>query len=216
MAVAARIKKMATIIFDFDGTIADSFDYVIDFLSECSKKHRKLSPADRRKLRGLSMIAVACALGHHRHQLAKLFLKGRKDMQGKMVGVKPVKGMPEVIGSLAADGHKLFILSNNSAENVEHFLIQHKLRQHFAGVQGNAWLLGKRHALSQLARRGGEEEWDIHYIADEPRDIRAANSLSARSIAVTWGFCSKARMKKHEPSATADKPGEILNLISRA
>ncbi|HVX58911.1 MAG TPA: HAD hydrolase-like protein [Candidatus Saccharimonadales bacterium] len=207
---------MATIVFDFDGTIADSFDYVIDFLSERSKNKPKLSASDRKKLRGLSMIALACLLGHHRHQLAGLFLRGRKDMRAGMNKVKPIKGMPEVISSLAADGHKLFIVSNNSADNVEQFLKKHKIHHHFTGIHGNAWMLGKHRALARLARRSKTDDWDVHYIGDEPGDIKAANYLSAKSIGVTWGFCSRAKIEANEPTAVADRPGELLALIDEA
>jgi len=67
---------MAAIIFDFDGTISDSFEYVAGYLIRASgfegDMKEKLS-----ELRGLSMVAIARRQGHSWLSLPRLFIQGQ-------------------------------------------------------------------------------------------------------------------------------------------
>src|SRR5258708_5172832 len=98
---------MAAIIFDMDGTIADSFDYVSGFLAE-EAGLAPLSAEQKQALRGLSMAGMARRLGHHWWSAPRLFFKGRRRMPQAINHLKPFEGMPEVIRKLHQEGHELF------------------------------------------------------------------------------------------------------------
>ena len=54
---------MKTVIFDFDGTIADSFDFVLNFLVKAANKPPIENPKLRAAYRNVSMVAIARELG---------------------------------------------------------------------------------------------------------------------------------------------------------
>ena len=54
---------MATIIFDFDGTIADSFEYVASFLERHVRNTHPLTVEEKKTLRGMTMQQMALHLG---------------------------------------------------------------------------------------------------------------------------------------------------------
>src|SRR4051812_36548159 len=117
---------MAAIIFDFDGTIADSFDYVSDFMVK-SAGLPPLSHAQKEQLRGLSMREMTQRLGYQWWEAAILFFKGRRRMRKAIRHLDSFDGMPELIRKLHAEGHELFIVSTNSVRNLHSFLHRHKI-----------------------------------------------------------------------------------------
>jgi phosphoglycolate phosphatase len=203
---------MAAIIFDFDGTIADSFDYVADFLASSAGKP-KLTDDQKQALRGLSMLAMARQLGFKWWRLPSLFFKGRNRMGLAIKYLKPFKGLPELLNKLHLEGHELFILSTNSLHNVHRFLHQHDLHQYFLEVYGGVGLFSKAPALKKLLSEQKIELKNAIYVGDELRDVEAAQSIDLRIVAVTWGFASMANLKDKKPTALADNPTQLLGIL---
>ncbi len=203
---------MAAIIFDFDGTIANSFDYVLDFLSDQAHAVR-LEGTERQAQRGLSMIAMARSLGHSRWRLPMLFVRGKRIMTRAIDEVRPFDGMPEVIRKLHAEGHELFVLSSNNLVNVRKFLHEHELHEYFLEIYGGVGMFGKAPALRKLLREQQLALDDSLYIGDELRDVEAAQSISMRSIGVLWGFAKPHDLRALKPTAVAEAPNDIIKII---
>ncbi|HVX47822.1 MAG TPA: HAD-IA family hydrolase [Candidatus Saccharimonadales bacterium] len=202
---------MAAIIFDFDGTIADSFDYVAGFLAE--EAGQTLDAAQAETLRGQSMASIGRQFGHSWPRLITLFFKGRRRMRRAIDRVKPFDGMPEVIEKLHAEGHELFIVTSNTVENVHKFLHHYELHKYFLEVYGGAGLLGKPRYLKKLLKEQNLDKDNALYIGDELRDVAAAESIGLRIIAVTWGFARSSDLEALEPTAMAEKPEDIIKIL---
>ena len=202
---------MAAIIFDFDGTIADSFDYVAGFLAE--EAGQPLTVDQVETLRGQSMASIGRQFGHSWLKLLRLFFKGRRRMHKFIDKVKPFEGMPDVIEKLHAEGHELFIVTSNTVDNVHKFLHHYELHKYFLEVYGGAGLLGKPRYLKKLLKEQNLEKDNALYIGDEMRDVTAAESIEMRIIAVTWGFAKPSELEALEPTAIAQKPEDIIKIL---
>jgi phosphoglycolate phosphatase len=203
---------MAAIIFDFDGTIADSFDYVAGFLA-AEAGMPALGEEQKQGLHGLSMVAMARRLGHRWWRMPKLLFKGRRRMGGVINQLQPFDGVPAVLEKLHAEGHELFIVSSNSVRNVRAFLRHHKLQTYFLEIYGGVGLFGKAPALRRLLKEHQLELKDTVYIGDELRDIEAAQSVKLPVIAVTWGFARPSDLEAQRPSAVAATPADLLSVL---
>lgn len=203
---------MAAIIFDLDGTIADSFDYVSEFLAREAHKW-PLSEADKQQLRGRSMAGMARQLGHHWWNTPELFLKGRRRMRHSIRHWEPFADMPEVIRKLHAEGHELFVVSSNSLHNMRQFLHRHHLHTYFLKIYGGVGMFGKAPALRRLLREQNLALKDALYIGDEVRDVEAARELGLRIIAVSWGFADLASLQAKPIAGVAHTPSEIISLL---
>jgi phosphoglycolate phosphatase len=206
---------MAAIIFDFDGTIADSFDYVAGFLAdEAGIGH--LSDTRKQELNGLSMPAMARHLGYSWWRMPGLLFKGRRRMSKVIKRLKPFNGMTEVIEKLHAEGHELFIVSTNSVRNVRAFLHHHGLHTYFLEIYGGVGLFSKASALRKLLRGQNLNSKNAIYIGDELRDVQAAQSLGLRVIAVGWGFARNSDLQTLRPTALVQTPADLLDVLEKA
>ncbi len=204
---------MADIIFDFDGTIANTFDYAVAFLSR--EAGQTLNRDQKAALHGLSMAGIARSLGIPWRRLPGLFFKGRREMNPAMHNVEPFRGMPEVLKELHSKRHTMFILSTNTTRNINKFLRHHGLERYFKHVYGGVGMFGKAPALRRLLREQRIEPGKAVYIGDELRDVMAAHSLDVEVIAVTWGFAREAELKAQGVGGLAKRTADIPRMIEK-
>lgn len=203
---------VAAIIFDFDGTIADSFDYVANFLA-VEAGVAPLSEEQKQSLRGLSIAGMVRQMGNGYIRSMWLFLKGRHWMGNSIHLVKPFSGMTEVIQKLHAEGHELFIVSSNNLETIRKFLHKNQLHTYFLEIYGGVGLFGKAPALRRILKEQNIEKQHAIYIGDEMRDVQAAKSLKLGVVAVTWGFARPESLRRLRPTAIADTPAELMSVL---
>lgn len=204
---------MAAIILDFDGTIADSFDYVAGFLERHVRRGRPLTHVEKEKLRGMTMKQMAIHLGSPYWYLPVLFIIGRRAMGKAIYDVPIFEGMGKVLDQLQAEGHQLMIVSSNNNRNIKRSLKQHHLYKYFTDIYGNAGFFGKKRAIRRILWRNRLDAKDAIYIGDEVRDVVAAKAAGIRVIAAGWGFDKADILASHEPTAIARSPQEIVRIL---
>lgn len=204
---------MAAIIFDFDGTIADSFDYCVNFMAKQAGSP-PLTADQKASLHGLSLFKIARRLDVPWRRMPTLLHKGRKHMAPVLHNVEPFPGMAETIRNLHDEKHTLYILSTNTEVNIHKFLTRHRLNSSFAEIYAGVGMFGKAPALRRLLREQHIETRKAVYVCDELRDVLASQSIGLRSIAVTWGFSRAADLKDRKPTGIAHSPEDIVDIVS--
>jgi phosphoglycolate phosphatase len=205
---------MANIIFDFDGTIADSFEVIVSIIKKLTHVRGDLDEASVYELRQQPIPVIMKKLRIHSWQLPILLLRGRYMMKHRMKEIKLFDGMVKTLEELHAEGHNLFIVSSNSSHNVVELLKLHHLAKSFVDIEGGVSLLNKENALNKLIRKNSLDTRETWYIGDELRDIDAATATELRSIAVSWGFTDKNTLISHQPTALAEKPTDIMTILN--
>lgn len=204
---------MAAVIFDFDGTIADSFDVIVDIFEHVTNRPEKLSEKEMAELRGYPLETIASKLKLPWWRIPLLLFRGRQLMSRRVDEIPMFDGMGKVIHELHAEGHELFIVSSNSRRNVKKFLKQHHLYKYFVEVRGNAGLIGKTRILKRLVKGNSLHIKDCVYIGDETRDILATKVINMRIISVSWGFANAEFLRSMHPTAMAHKPQDIVAIL---
>ena len=205
---------MSAIIFDFDGTIADSFNVAIEIFHEITGRENKFTAEDISRLRGSTIMHVAGELDIKPWLIPKLLIQGRKLMSSKMPEVAPYQDFPKVIKYLHNEGHRLFIMSTNSKRNIEAFLAANGLEKLFIKIYGNVGILSKAGVLKRLIKSQKLDVKDSWYVGDEVRDIHAAKKADIRNISVSWGYNSYDILAENKPTKLVNSPLEILEVIN--
>ncbi len=208
---------MAYIIFDFDGTLADMKQLFMEVGNEIAAK-KGWPPVDEatyQKLRKGNIKEGLKHLGIPFRDVPFVLLQARKMLGLRSGEVEMFKGVHELIASLQASGHELFVLSTNSRKLIHSVLERQKLGDKLV-VLPSSGLFGKAPAIKRFMRSRKANKKDVWYVGDELRDIEAAKKAGVHSIAVTWGLQHPDTLKAANPTFVANTPQDISVRIARS
>jgi len=197
-------------IFDFDGTICDSFDITIKILNQyLLKLHKKLVDPKEFKEKGIEKLVKNYKL--NKIQILLYVLKGRQELAKHIDELSPVKDLSKVIKELS-NKNTLGIVSSNSKKNITKFLKLNKIDKYFKFIESSPTIFEKSKKIQSIINRFKLEKGQTIYVGDEVRDIEAAKKLGIKGISVSWGFANKNLLKKFKPNFLIQKPKQLLSL----
>lgn len=202
------------LIFDFDGTLVDSFDCVVDQFNQLAEDFHfnKIDVAHKQELRHLNSKDLIALFSIPFYKMPLVVYRARKSLHDNITLLPPFDTIPSIISTLEQQGFSLGIVSSNSEENILTWLRHHKLEEHFSFIHAGSSFFGKKRALKKVIKHHGIES--AFYIGDETRDIDAAKDTNLYSMAVTWGFNSEQILTVHKPHCIARIPEDIIALTS--
>lgn len=203
------------LIFDFDGTIADTFQHLIKISNRLSTQFHfnKVEPHEVEELKNKTSQEVCRHLKVTPLTIPFILAKAKRELHKDIASIQPREGIEKVLRDLKSAGYKIGILTSNSLKNVKKFLETHKLDL-FDFIHTSPKFWGKGKGLCQLMDRNNLKPQEVIYIGDETRDIEAAQKAGIRVAAVTWGYNSPKILKKHNPDYLVDEPAELVKLFS--
>jgi phosphoglycolate phosphatase len=201
------------LLFDFDGTIADTARSGLKIYNEIALKkgYSPIEKTDLQILRDMGVLDIAKHLKIPLLELPSLVMKIREALRKEVTSLAVIDGMNDALRALKDKGHELYIVSSNSVENIKAFLEYHGITV-FDGVTSVFDLFGKEHEITKLI---DAKKWDhssVIYIGDEVRDIIAAKRAQILSVAVSWGFNSVGALAKESPDMLLNDPSALTAL----
>ena len=205
---------MPTIVFDFDGTIADTLSVVIKISNRLADHYgyKKIPLSDLPKLREKKPSAVLKHLGISIFKLPIVVRKIRFEMNKEIAHLKTAVDLRDMLIHLKENGCVLGILTTNSRENATEFLKNNNLEL-FDFVYSGRAVFGKSRLLKKLMKEKRIPHADLIYIGDEIRDVEAAKKAGIKVIGVTWGYNTKTALLTSHPDHIVEKPEELKNII---
>jgi len=204
------------LIFDFDGTIADTPIYLVTIMNKLAERYgyKTVEPHEHEILRGMSARQVARHLNISFFKLPLLVRRFRQEVRREIDALQPVRGMIALITRLRQKGYNMAIVSSNTEENISRFLRNNYLDV-FKYIHCDRRTARKDRALATFLRRHGIPSHDAVYIGDEHRDIVACRKVGIPIIAVTWGFNSPSYLMQGDPDYIVTSPEELLSTVER-
>ena len=208
---------MSVILFDFDGTIADSIDVAVTIINRLAEDfgYKRLDLDEIRRLQNLSSREIIKQSEVSIFALPFLVRRFRAELNREIESLQLIPGMREALLTLRQQGDRLGIVSSNSEENVRVFLNAQGLESIFDWVASSPKIFGKSRVIKRLIRQNRLDPQTVFYVGDETRDIEAAKKSRARSIAVSWGFNSRQVLATHEPDFLIQHPKEFAAIVHR-
>ncbi|WP_349811591.1 HAD hydrolase-like protein [Xanthomonas dyei] len=178
----------ALIIFDFDGTLADSFGFFLSTQRALAARHgfraaeahevdaaRRMTTRELLKQSGLPAWRVPL--------VAADFIRLMRNAPPAAL----FPGIAHTVSALHAGGTRLAVVSSNAVDNVQRALGE-ELSAKFAIIEGGAHLLGKQRALRRVLRATSHTPAQAVYVGDQVADWEAAQVLGLPFAAVAWGY----------------------------
>jgi phosphoglycolate phosphatase len=202
------------LIFDFDGTLADTFDLFLDVFDEAAALYR-FEPFDRDNLDYLRTLDARSILQYHRVPAWKLPVIAqttRKLMERHVEAIRLFAGIESTIANLHDRGATLALLSSNSRSNAISVL-GHEMASHFDYMECGVSIFGKRAKLRNLLARSGFAAAGTILIGDEIRDAKAASRAGVAFGAVSWGYTAIETLLKTGAREYFSSPGELTRKL---
>ena len=180
------------IIFDFDGTLADSAEWFFRAWNEIAPRFgcRTVDEAEIEQLRGCSNRKIVRALDVPAWRLPAIARHMRAKVAREAASIGLFPGVDVLIERLAGAGLTLAIVSSNSEANVRTILGPANAGR-ITLYECGASLFGKAARFRRAVKRLGIPASQALAVGDETRDVEAAQAAGIASAVVLWGYASE-------------------------
>ena len=209
--------RYRALVFDFDGTIADTLGETRRIFNEIAPDYgiRSVEEHELEELRHMSLKDLLSHLKIPKRRVPVLLARGTGMMRGNITRLGLIEGMREVLEELREGVDAFGILTSNVPANVELFLQSHGLRRQFDFISSTSKLTGKAKHLKAIRKTYSLHNEEMLYVGDELRDVKAAKKARIPIAAVTWGFNSRESLAAEKPDHLFHHPSEFLELLKR-
>lgn len=203
------------VIFDFDGTLADSADWFISMVNQVAEKFRfrKITEEEIEMLRGRSSREVVAYMKVPAWKMPFIARHTRKLVAENISEMSLFPGADQMLMSLADRGIMIALVSSNAEANVRKILgpTCADLISHYAC---GASIFGKSPKFREVLRRTKVAKSEVISIGDETRDIEAATDVGLASGAVTWGYTRPDILANHKPTYLLDTMDQVIETVA--
>jgi phosphoglycolate phosphatase len=217
MPLLMPIPQAPLFIFDFDGTIADTYHQVVAIsnLLAAEFNYLRIHEDKRESLKDKNVRQIIKELQVPMMKIPSIIARAKQELHKNVGDINPISGLKEILDELHRQAIPMGILSSNSAENVDAFLKNHDMERLFEFAKTTSRVWSKHATLRKILTERGTPVDQFIYVGDELRDVTAAQKMSGKIIAVAWGFNSYQALETHRPDYLIRRPEELLK-IARA
>lgn len=210
------INNKKVVIFDFDGTIADTFDIILNLFLKHAKflGIKNIDDTTIEKFRNFPLLELIEELDISKMKIPFVAWKIKQEIGAEIENVKPFKEVITTAKKLKDEGYVIGIVSSNSRRNIHKFLEDNNINL-FEFVHTERNLFGKSVVLEKIIKKENFDKNNVIYVGDEARDIAACRKIGVKIISVTWGYNTKSLLKKQNERLLADTPQELYKLIKQ-
>ena len=142
------------ILFDFDGTIADTYQAVADITNQLSTEfgYKALNEEELLLIKNLSSREIVKRSEISFFKLPFLVRRVRAELGKEIVNLSPIANINSVLFELKERGYTLGIVTSNNQENVDSFLEKNGLNSLFSYIYSGTAIFGKHRVLNQAIR----------------------------------------------------------------
>ena len=176
------------IIFDFDGTLADTQDaYETAFTRVMTEFLGEVMPFEERiKNKGFDEIDfVRNLMPDSADEAERLFIATFEEAHGEFT--EPHPGIGPLLDNLAETGAKVGLVSAKAHQSAEIAFGRIPIRRYFDPVvTGTGWTGGKAPNISNVVAGWGFEPHEVAYLGDSDRDMHEARAAGVHAIGAAW------------------------------
>jgi phosphoglycolate phosphatase len=205
---------ITTILFDFDGTLADTVSVGVAAFNELAERYGflEITRENAENLRMQGPRGAMKALAVPIFRVPTVLRSLRSGVRSALPTLNFTDGMRATIAALKEKGYQLGIVTSNSEENVRAFLVNNGA-EFFDFIQAGTGLFNKGRKIKALMAREGLKKDETIFVGDEIRDIEAARKSGIAAVAVTWGLNSRDGLVAAGADYIVNTAGELAALL---
>ena len=202
-------------IFDFDGTLADSFPFFISVFNRIADEHgfRRIEHAHVERLRHFGTREMMRHVGMPAWKLPLAAASFKTLMRENADQVRLFPQVDHALRELARGNVELTIVSSNAEDNVRQVLgpeLAPLISQYECGMS----IFGKTARIRKVLKRAATAPGAALYIGDQTTDADAARRAGVAFAAVHWGYAPIEALRKVAPEHEFDFPASLAAIPS--
>ncbi|MCI9879545.1 MULTISPECIES: HAD-IA family hydrolase [Methylobacterium] len=188
------------VVFDFDGTLADSFPWFAGIINGVADRYgfARIAEHETETLRSMDARAIVRHLGIPAWKLPLITRHMHRLAARDIAAIPLFPGVPDLLAELDGAGLRLGIASSNREATIRRKLGPAAGR--FTHYACGAALFGKARRLRALIRDAGMVPSEVLYVGDEIRDHQAATEAGCAFGAVAWGYSRAEALAARAPA----------------
>jgi pyrophosphatase PpaX len=214
--------RIRAVLYDFDGTLADSTDLIMRCYRHTMRTHLGEVPPDEDWLSGFGMTLESQLARFARDEaMAAAMLETYREFQNTIHDelLRPFPGAAETVAELDRRGYRLAIVTSKHRRSAMRGMELCGIVEHFdAIVTPEDVTEPKPHpepVLFALDRLGVAPE-EALFVGDSPHDIAAGQAAGTRTAGVLWGPFPRAALENARPDALLGAQHDVLRLLDGA
>jgi phosphoglycolate phosphatase len=202
------------VIFDFDGTLADSFPWFIRVVNDIADRYRfkRIEPHEVDTLRTMGARELMRRLGVAHWKMPFIARHVRQRKSKELDQTRLFDGVDQMLARLSDADIGLALVSSNSEGNVRAIFgddIANRFQYYECGVS----MFGKSARFGRVLRQSDTPACDAICIGDEIRDLDAARRRGIAFGAVAWGYTAPDALIAHSPDVVFRSIDEIADRL---
>lgn len=183
------LSKYKLAIFDFDGTLADTYPWMLHIADRLATEYNydPITPQQWDELREMGVMKLMKKYRFPLWRLPEIANEIQTRMKRDIHKINLFENMVTVLKELFQNDVKLALVSSNSCENIQKVLGQEAL-SYFSFFECGVSMFSKQAKFKKVLKASGFSAKNTICIGDEIRDIQAARKANIPFGAVAWGY----------------------------
>ncbi len=219
-SLSGRNRPIA-VLFDLDGTLIDSIGLLLASVRHAFEGFNGRAPTEQEWVAGIGtplgkQLREFCQSEEQLEAVTLRYRTFQRAAHDRLTSAFP--GTLEVLGSLAASGHPMGIVTSKSNEMMNRALELTGIAPYMRSTIGcDSCTIHKpdpfpvRMALAEL----GYEASEAVFVGDSPHDVNAGNGAGVVSIAALWGPFTRDQLDPASPDHYLDDIARLPALVAR-
>lgn len=205
--------KYRLAIFDFDGTLADSFPFFLQVFNQLAEQHsfKQIDPDWAYTYRHYTPRQMMELVGMPAWKLPLVAKSFISLMKQNAASISLFNEIDQMLLHLADNGVTIAIVSSNSYENVSQILGPANTRR-ISHFECGMSIFGKPARIRKALKKTGIPCHQAIYIGDQVTDLEAARKEKVAFGAVSWGYGTIESLREHSPEEEFDSVSAIRRI----
>ncbi len=213
---------MPAVLFDLDGTIADSIELILSCARHAFIGFAGRAPSDEEWRQGIGRPLISVLrewAGGNETEAERLFARYREyQLEHHDRLLRHYPGVHDALKELKSEGYALGVVTSKSDWLAERALEHLGMADLFAVLVGcDSCLNHKPHpepverALAALATPPAE----AIYVGDSPHDIQSGLAAGTATVGVTWGAFGRGELEASGAGVVIDSAADLTGVVRR-
>jgi phosphoglycolate phosphatase len=202
-------------MFDFDGTLADSFPFFLSVFNTVADRHafRRIDVARAGELRHLDVRQMMDHVGLPAWKLPLASKTFMAMMQDSAHEIPLFDGIADALRQLHGCGVQLAVVSSNSEHNVR-AVLGPELTALVARFDCGMSVFGKASRIRAVLKACGAAPAEALYIGDQATDAEAARKAGVAFGAVHWGYATIEALRAQACATEFVTPADLRRIAT--